>query len=162
MQRTNRNRALKRISSSTKSHSITSKSSIDKENIVNESIPKESIPKESIRKEDEELSKIFQNATIRSIEKDEEITSTGRYRYCLPRRSHESVSEFDLERLNRGMIQKPIARIPSAAKDNRDRDDLGVTIAAAAASSSTAVTESIYSKHVFSSIGSAFEPNFPL
>ena len=159
MQRTNRNRALKRISSSTKSHSITSKSSIDKENIVNESIPKESIPKESIRKEDEELSKIFQNATIRSIEKDEEITSTGRYRYCLPRRSHESVSEFDLERLNRGMIQKPIARIRSAAKDNRD--DLGVPIDATS-SSSTAVTESIYSKHVFSSIGSAFEPNFPL
>ena len=154
MQRTNRNRALKRITSSTKSHSITSKSSIDKENIVNESIPKE-----SIRKEDEELSKIFQNATIRSIDKDEEITSTGRYRYCLPRRSHESVSEFDLERLNRGMIQKPIARIRSAAKDNRD--DLGVTIAASS-SSSTAVTESIYSKHVFSSIGSAFEPNFPL
>ena len=157
MQRTNRNRALKRITSSTKSHSITSKSSIDKENIVNESIPKE-----SIRKEDEELSKIFQNATIRSIDKDEEITSTGRYRYCLPRRSHESVSEFDLERLNRGMIQKPIARIQSAAKVNRDRDDLGVTIAAAASSSSTAVTESIYSKEVFSSIGSAFEPNFPL
>lgn len=155
MQRTNRNRALKRITSSTKSHSITSKSSIDKENIVNESIPKE-----SIRKEDEELSKIFQNATIRSIDKDEEITSTGRYRYCLPRRSHESVSEFDLETLNRGMIQKPIARIRSAAKD-RDRDDLGVTIAASS-SSSTAVTESIYSKHVFSSIGSAFEPNFPL
>lgn len=152
MQRTNRNRALKRITSSTKSHSIASKASLDKENIVNESIPKE-----SIRKEDEELSKIFQNATIRSIDKDEEITSTGRY--CLPRRSHESVSEFDLERLNRGMIQKPIARIRSAAKDNRD--DLGVTIAAAS-SSSTAVTESIYSKHVFSSIGSAFEPNFPL
>ena len=151
MQRTKRNRALKSITSSTKkSHTIASNSSLDKENIVNQSTPKDS----SIRKEDEELSKIFQNAMIRSIEKDEVIHG----RYCLPRRSHESVSEFDLEvRLNRKMIQKPIARIRSPAKENRD--DVVVTVAA---NSSTVVRERRPSEHVFSSIGSAFEPNFPL
>ena len=161
MQGTKRKRALKSITSLTKSHSTVSKASLDKENIVNQSIPNESI-KESTIKEDEELSRIFQSQAIRSIEKDELING----RHCLPGRSHESVSEFELEWewCNRGMIHKPIAsRVRSVARENRD--DLGVTTAAATAnsSSSTAVTQnSRPSEHVFSSIGSAFEPNFPL
>lgn len=145
MQRTKRNRALKPITSSTKS-SIASKS-LDKENIANQSTPKESIRKEK------ELSKI-ESQTIRSIEKDELING----RHCLPRRSHESVSEFDVERLNRGMIHKPIARTQSVAKETRD----DVLVVSTAVAFDTAVSESRPSEHVFSSTGSAFEPNFPL
>ncbi|GFH44250.1 predicted protein [Chaetoceros tenuissimus] len=163
MQGTKRKRALKSITSLTKSHSTVSKVSLDKENIVNQSIPKESIRKEStIPKEDEELSRIFQSQAIRSIEKDELING----RHCLPGRSHESVSEFDLEWewFNRGTIYKPIAtRIRNVANETRDDVVVTTTAATADSSSSTAVTQnSRPPEHVFSSVGSAFEPNFPL